>query len=83
MGKENLFRFGIHNCYFGSVEIKGFNAKNKNKTFYSNFNSAIRSVFHSSEIPISFPPSSLYDIRIDLEDGILVLLQNESSSEFF
>lgn len=92
-GKKNSFRFGIPmmwreqqnhttDCYFCSVDVRGFNTKNKTKISYPNLSSAIRPVPHSSEIPVPHPPSSLDDIRSDLEDGDTLPHQDESSSDF-
>ena len=92
-GKKNSFRFGIPvmwreqqnhttDCYFCSVDVKGFNTKNKKKISYPNLNSAIRPVPHSSEIPVPLPPSSLDDIQSDSEDRTILPPQDESSSDF-
>jgi hypothetical protein len=91
--KKNSFRFGIPmmwreqqnhttDCYFCSVDVKGFNTKNKNKISYPNFHSAIRPVPHSSEIPVPLPPSSLDDIQSDSKDGTILPPRDESSSDF-
>lgn len=90
--KKNSFRFGIPmmwreqqnhttDCYFCSVDVKGFNTKNKNKISYPNLNSAIRPVPHSSEIPVPLSPSSFDDIQSDSEDGNILPPQDESSSD--
>ncbi|GBM64138.1 hypothetical protein AVEN_227285-1 [Araneus ventricosus] len=46
-------------CYFCSVDVRGFNTKNKKNIFYPNLSSAIRPVPPTSEIPVPHPPSSL------------------------
>ncbi|GBN57739.1 hypothetical protein AVEN_255025-1 [Araneus ventricosus] len=73
-GKRNSFRVGIPmmwheqqnhttDCYFCSVDIRGFNTKNKKNIFYPNLISAIRPVPHTSDIPVPQPPSNLDHIR--------------------
>ncbi|GBL92566.1 hypothetical protein AVEN_123753-1 [Araneus ventricosus] len=92
-GKKNSIRFGIPmmwheqknhstDCYFCSVDVRGFKTKNKKNIFYPNFSSANRPVPHISEIPFPHPPSSLDDIRSDSEDGNTLPHQDESSSDF-
>ncbi|GBN41933.1 hypothetical protein AVEN_209996-1 [Araneus ventricosus] len=68
-------------CYFCSVDVRGFNTKNKKNIFYPNLSSSIRTVPHSSEIPVPLPPSSLDDILSDSEEGD-TLPQDESSKDF-
>ena len=92
-GKKTSFRFGIPmiwreqqnhttDCYFCSVDVKGFNTKNKKNISYPNLDSAIRPVPHSSEIPVPQPPSSLDDILSESEDEDTLPPQGESSSDF-
>lgn len=92
-GKKNSFRFGIPmiwreqknhttDCYFCSVDVKGFNTKNKKKISYPNLDSAIRPVSHGSEIPVPQPPSNLDDILSESEDSDALASQDESSSDF-
>lgn len=92
-GKKNAFRFGIPmiwreqknhttDCYFCSVNVKGFNSKNKRNISYPNLDSAIRPVPHSSEISIPQPPSSLDEYPIELEDEATLSPPGESSSDF-
>ncbi|GBO03259.1 hypothetical protein AVEN_24564-1 [Araneus ventricosus] len=92
-GQKNSFRFGIPmmsreqqnqttDCYLCSVDVRGFNTKNKKNIFYTNLSSAIRPVPHTSEIPVPHPPSSLDDIRSYSEDGDTLPHQDESSSDF-
>ncbi|GFT01817.1 uncharacterized protein NPIL_562041 [Nephila pilipes] len=69
-GKKNSFRFDFPmiwpeqenptiNCYFCSVDSKGFNTENRKKIFCLNLDSAIHPVSHSSEISVLQPPSCL------------------------
>lgn len=92
-GKKTAFRFGIPmiwreqkshttDCYFCSVDVKGFNTKNKKNISYPNLDSAIRPVSHSSEIPVPHPPPDLDDILSDAEDSETFAPQNESTSDF-
>lgn len=93
-GKKTSFRFGIPmiwreqqnhttDCYFCSVDVKGFNTKNKKNISYPNLDSAIRPVPHSSEIAVPQPPSSLDDIYLsESEDEDTLPPQGESSSDF-
>ncbi|GBM87998.1 hypothetical protein AVEN_185935-1 [Araneus ventricosus] len=69
-------------CYFCSVDVRGFNTKNKKSIFYPNLSSAIRTVSHTSEISVQHPPSSLVDIQSDSEDGNTLPHQDETSSDF-
>ncbi|GBN19644.1 hypothetical protein AVEN_6796-1 [Araneus ventricosus] len=69
-------------CYLCSVDVRGFNTKNKKNIFYPNLSSAIRPVPHTSEIPVPRPHSSLDDIRSYSEDGDTLPHQDESSSGF-
>nr|CAH7753349.1 unnamed protein product [Callosobruchus chinensis] len=91
-GKKNAFRFGIPmiwreqknhttDCYFCSVDVKGFNSKNKRNISYPNLDSAIRPVPHSSEISIPQPPSSLDEYPNELEDEATLSPPDESSSD--
>lgn len=91
-GKKTSFRFGIPmiwreqqnhttDCYFCSVDVLGFNTKNKKNISYPNLDSAIRPVPHSSEIPVPQPPSSLDDILSESEDEDTLPPQGESSSD--
>ncbi|GBN18347.1 hypothetical protein AVEN_64902-1 [Araneus ventricosus] len=92
-GKKNSFRFVIPmmwrvkqnhttDFYFCSVDVIGFNTKNKKNIFYPNLSSAIHPVPHTSEIPVPHPPLNLGDIWIDSEDGDTLPHQDESSSDF-
>ncbi|GBL75994.1 hypothetical protein AVEN_234310-1 [Araneus ventricosus] len=69
-------------CYFWSVDVRGFNTKNKKNIFYPNLSSAIRPVPHTSEKPVPHPPSSLDNILSDSEDGDTLPHQDESSTYF-
>ncbi|GBM33829.1 hypothetical protein AVEN_76196-1 [Araneus ventricosus] len=68
-------------CYFCSIDVRGFNTRNKTNIFYPNPTSAIRPVPHTSEIPVPHPPSSLDDIRSDSEDEDTLPHQVESISD--
>ncbi|KAK8395433.1 hypothetical protein O3P69_006229 [Scylla paramamosain] len=46
-------------CYFCLMDIKGRNRKGKKSIVYPDLQSAIRSVLHSSDIPVPQPPSEL------------------------
>lgn len=94
-GKKKSFRFGIPmmwreqqnhstDCYFCSVDVTGFNTRNKKTISYPNLHSAIRPVFHSSEIPVPSPPTNVEDINIDSEEENprSISSQEESSSDF-
>ncbi|GBN54770.1 hypothetical protein AVEN_208871-1 [Araneus ventricosus] len=72
-------------CYFCSVDIRGFYTKNKKNILYPNLTSAILPAPHTSEIPAPHPPSSIrrfQDIRNDSENGDTLPHQDESSSDF-
>ncbi|GBP37624.1 hypothetical protein EVAR_34661_1 [Eumeta japonica] len=69
-------------CYFCSVDLKGFNTKSKKKIAYPNLDSGIRLASHSSEIPVPHPPPNLDYILSDAEDTKTFAPQNESSSDF-
>ncbi|QQP57683.1 Uncharacterized protein FKW44_002754, partial [Caligus rogercresseyi] len=68
-------------CYFCSVDVKGFNSKNKRSISYPNIYSAIRPVPHSSELSIPQPPSSLDEYSSELEDEAALSPPDESSSD--
>ncbi|CAG9790224.1 unnamed protein product [Diatraea saccharalis] len=70
------------NCYFYTVDVKGFNTKNKKKIFYPNLDSAIRPVPHGPEIPVPQPPSNLDDILCESEESDTSASQDESSPYF-
>lgn len=92
-GKKIAFRFDIPmiwheqknhttDCYFCSVDVRGFNTKNKKKISYPYIDSAIHPVPHSSEIPVPHPPSNLDDILSDAEDSETFTPQTKSTSDF-
>lgn len=90
--KKNAFRFGIPmiwreqknhttDCYFCSIDVKGFNSKNKRNISYPNLDSVIRPVPHSSEISIPQPPFSLDQYPSELEDEATLPPPGESNSD--
>ncbi|GBN48914.1 hypothetical protein AVEN_150705-1 [Araneus ventricosus] len=92
-GKKNSLRFGIPmmwreqqnhttDCYFCSVDVRGFNIKNKKNIFYPKLTLGIRPVPHTSELPVPHTPSNSDDIGSDSKDGDRLPHQDESSSDF-
>ena len=54
----------IDDCYFCLVNVKGHSRKNKHLIQYSNFDSALRLIPHSDQIPI---PTFTHLFQIDNE----------------
>ena len=65
-------------CYFCSVNITGFNRRNKKGISYLNLKSAIRPLFHSYEIPVPNQPTNLEDMMQSDEEDKEVKGQDES-----
>ncbi|KAL4709154.1 hypothetical protein ACJJTC_008082 [Scirpophaga incertulas] len=68
-------------CYFCSIDVKGFNTKNKKKISYPSPDSAIRSVSHSSEISVPHLPPNLDDILSGADVSEIFAPQNIRSGE--
>lgn len=59
-GRPMIWREQVNHfddCYFCCTNVKGFNAKNKNKIVYANVPSVTRPVPHGPEIPVPLPSS--------------------------
>ncbi|GBM67301.1 hypothetical protein AVEN_37081-1 [Araneus ventricosus] len=66
-----IWRERINNsddCYFCSLNVHGFNAKNRKIIVYPNIPSAMRPVHHGPGIPLPKPPEKLKDISSDSEE---------------
>ena len=72
-GNKKCFRFGIpmiwreqanhtNDCYFCSVDVTGFNKRNRKEITYPNMISAIRPVPHNSDIPVPEAPNNLEEV---------------------
>lgn len=90
-GKKKAFRFGIpmvwreqknhsDDCYFCSINVKGYNSKWKRSISYPNLQSAIRPIPHGEEIPVPKAPVTLQEIPISDEE--IPEQDEESSSDF-
>ena len=66
-------------CYFCSVNIQGFNSKNKISISYPNLSSAIRPVAHSDELPI--PDKEDNQDTDDLDNELLEDEQHDKTYE--
>ncbi len=60
----------LEDCYFCSVNIMGFSAKNKHQIVYPNLDSACRPVKHDEALPIPIPPDDRLDSIEDDKDGV-------------
>ncbi|GBM44181.1 hypothetical protein AVEN_257120-1 [Araneus ventricosus] len=78
-GKQKSLRFGIpmiwreprnhsDECYFCSLNVYGFIAKNRKEIVHPNISSDMRPIRHGPGIPIPKPPEKLKDISSDSEE---------------
>ena len=51
-----------NDCYFCSIDVSGYNFKNKKVIFYSNLTSADRPVKHGLGLPVTELPQSIDDV---------------------
>ncbi|CAD6221956.1 GSCOCG00011665001-RA-CDS, partial [Cotesia congregata] len=69
----------IDDCYFCCTNVKGFNARNKNKIVYANVTSATRPISHGPNIPVPLPISISYLSSTSSEQN----LQSQESNKNF
>lgn len=51
-----------NDCYFCSIDVSGYNSKNKKVIVYPNLTSADRPVKHGPGLPVPEPPQSIDDV---------------------
>lgn len=71
--EKKAFRFAVpmvwreqknhsDDCYFCSIDVSGYNSRNKKVIVYPNLPSAIRPVGHGPGLPVPEPPQSIDDV---------------------
>lgn len=92
-GKKKSFRFGVpmvwreqknhsDDCYFCSIDVSGYNSKNKNLISYPNLQSALRPVPHDEHIPVPDPPETLQSLSMTSSDSECEVPDAKSDCEF-
>lgn len=55
-----------NDCYFCSVDVTGYNSKNKKVILYPNLPSAIRPICHGPDLPVPKPPKNFDNVVLDV-----------------